>query len=50
MANIDTLISELTEESTNVKVWEKILRVWQTSPLNLKEKHLIIADPNVSSM
>lgn len=51
MANIITLISELTEKSTNVCVWEKVLRVWQTTiPLNLKEKHLIFADPNISSM
>ncbi|KAH0858602.1 hypothetical protein HID58_086863, partial [Brassica napus] len=41
MAHNNTLISDLSESSYNVEVWEKILRAWETiTPHKLKERHL----------
>lgn len=50
MAHKNTQISDFSEQSTNVEVWVEIVRVQETtSQLNLKEKHLILGDPNVNS-
>lgn len=50
MAYNNTLISYLSESSTNFKVWGKsTTSKWDTTtPPNLKEWHLIVGDPNVS--
>ncbi|KAH0934586.1 LOW QUALITY PROTEIN: hypothetical protein HID58_011703 [Brassica napus] len=45
MAHKNTQISDFSEQSTNVEVWVEIVRE-TTSQLNLKEKHLILGDPN----
>ena len=49
MAHNNALILDLSESSNNVEMWAKILRVWETiTTHNLKERHLIVTDPNVS--
>ena len=49
MAHNNTLISGLSESSNNVEVWAKRVRVQETiTTHNLKERHLIVADPIVS--
>ena len=49
MAHNNTLISDLSESSYNVEVWEKILRAWETiTPHKLKERHLVVASTNLS--
>ncbi|KAG2298208.1 hypothetical protein Bca52824_034680 [Brassica carinata] len=48
MERNNTLISDLTESSKDVEVWEKVLRVWEMkSAPNEIERHLIVSDPKI---